>query len=178
MQKRFRLFLHALSLFVVLILSLGSVARPTMAAAKEPYPDFRIQIPAINLDRPVIRAYAIGNTWDFGPVRQRAAYLEGRPLPGSGSNVAIGAHVELAKRRPGPFYRLKDLKPGDEITVTFKGEPYHYRVEKSWITTADDPETIMQTSTEVLTLFTCTDYSVITGLYYKRQIVRASRFNP
>src|SRR5215813_12704455 len=55
----------------------------------------RLKIPAIKVDLRIVTARFIGDTWDFNAITYQAAYLEGRPLPGSGGNVVIGAHSEL-----------------------------------------------------------------------------------
>ncbi|MDQ1487828.1 MAG: hypothetical protein QOJ23_342 [Actinomycetota bacterium] len=47
----------------------------------------------------------------------RAGYYTGRPNPGAVGPAIIVAHVD-SKTGPAVFYRLRDLKPGDEITVT------------------------------------------------------------
>jgi LPXTG-site transpeptidase (sortase) family protein len=143
--------------------------------------EYRLLIPALQFDRRVILARATGNTWNFNYIRQTAAYLEGRPLPGSGTNVAIGAHSELgtsAKRRPGPFHRLDTLKPGDMIIVKFNGKTYYYEVETLWTTTPDDSRPIAQTDGEALTLFTCSAYNPENSTYELRLIVRARPIAP
>jgi sortase (surface protein transpeptidase) len=50
---------------------------------------------------------------DYG----RAGYFTGRPNPGAVGPAIIVAHVD-SKTGPAVFYRLRDLTPGDEITVT------------------------------------------------------------
>jgi hypothetical protein len=50
---------------------------------------------------------------DFG----RAGYYTGRPPPGATGPAIIVAHVD-SKSGPAVFARLRDLKPGDEVTVT------------------------------------------------------------
>ncbi|MDQ1518333.1 MAG: hypothetical protein QOE80_4163 [Actinomycetota bacterium] len=47
----------------------------------------------------------------------RAGYFTGRPNPGAVGPAIIVAHVD-SKTGPAVFYRLRDLKPGDGITVT------------------------------------------------------------
>jgi hypothetical protein len=48
---------------------------------------------------------------------QRAGYYTGRPPPGTPGPAIIAAHVD-SKTGPAVFYRLRDLKPGDEVVVT------------------------------------------------------------
>src|SRR5215831_4900250 len=64
----------------------------------------RLKIPAIKVNLRIVTARYYGDTWDFSGIIYQAAFLEGRSRPGSGGNVVIGAHSELARRAPGPFY--------------------------------------------------------------------------
>ena len=48
---------------------------------------------------------------------QRAGYYTGRSNPGAVGPAIIVAHVD-SKTGPAVFYRLRDLQPGDEVTVT------------------------------------------------------------
>lgn len=47
---------------------------------------------------------------------QRAGYFTGRSMPGATGPAVIAAHVD-SKTGPAVFYRLRDLEPGDEVTV-------------------------------------------------------------
>jgi len=51
------------------------------------------------------------------PDYDRAGYYTGRPNPGAVGPAIIVAHVD-SKTSPAVFYRLRDLEPNDEITVT------------------------------------------------------------
>jgi sortase (surface protein transpeptidase) len=78
----------------------------------------RIEIPAIAASAPVDplglnRDGTLQVPADFG----RAGYYTGRPPPGATGPAIIVAHVD-SKSGPAVFARLRDLKPGDEVTVT------------------------------------------------------------
>ena len=47
----------------------------------------------------------------------RAGYYTGRPTPGEIGPAIIVAHVN-SKAGPAVFYRLRQLKPGDEVRIT------------------------------------------------------------
>lgn len=136
---------------------------------------FRLHIPALNINLVVGRAPFIGNTWDFSQITRSAAYLDGLALPGLGGNVVIGAHSELAQRRPGPFYRLGAIQPGMEVLVTYNGSLYRYIVERKWLVVPADLGPIDQGAGDVLTLLTCDGYNANTDEYDTRLIVRAYR---
>ena len=87
-------------------------------AAPAPAAPVRIRIDAIGATAPIdplglnpdgtLQAPA-----DYG----RAGYYTGRPNPGAVGPAIIVAHVD-SKTGPAVFYRLRDLTPGDEVTVT------------------------------------------------------------
>ncbi len=136
---------------------------------------FRIIIPSLNVNIPVVTARFIGRTWDFAPIVYSGGLLDGLALPGMAGNVVIGAHSELAARRPGPFYRLSSIKPGEDILLTYQGVLYRYVVERVWIVVPADLGPIDQGVGDVLTLLTCDGYNGGTGIYETRFIVRAIR---
>ncbi len=78
----------------------------------------RIQIPVIAASAPVDplglnRDGTLQVPTDFS----RAGYYTGRPPPGATGPAIIVAHVD-SKSGPAVFARLRQLKPGDEVTVT------------------------------------------------------------
>lgn len=167
LMKRNQILLLIITCVYALFPSAGIFAAPPKIT------EYRLLIPAIQFDRTVILARATVDSWDFKTIRYSAAYLEGRPLPGSGNNVALGAHSELEQRRPGPFYKLDQLNPGDSVIVKFNGKTFYYQVDKLWTTTPDDSEPIAQLNSETLTLFTCSAYNPENSQYELRLIVRA-----
>ncbi len=76
----------------------------------------RITIPAIGVDAEIVpvglAADGSMETPDFGLA---GIYTEG-PNPGAKGPAVVVAHVD-SRDGPDVFYRLKDLQPGDEITV-------------------------------------------------------------
>jgi hypothetical protein len=96
-------------------------APPPVANASVPGPAFApiaIRIDKIGASAPVdpMGLNADGSLevpTDF----QRAGYYTGRPPPGAVGPAIIVAHVD-SKTGPAVFYRLRDLRPGDEVVVT------------------------------------------------------------
>jgi len=88
------------------------------SAPGEQYAPMRIRIPAIAASAPVD---PLGLNRDGTPQVPvdfaRAGYYTGRPPPGAIGPAIIVAHVD-SKSGPAVFARLRDLKPGDEVTVT------------------------------------------------------------
>ena len=135
----------------------------------------RIQIPAIGVNLAITVAPFRKTTWNFSRILYQAAYLAGRPQPGQSGNVVIAAHSEFARRRPGPFYHLNQLKAGDQIIVLHDGARYVYAVTSTWSVDPTDMSPIIQTDQDVLTLITCDGYNDLTHGYDTRLIVRAAR---
>ena len=94
---------------------------PEVVAASAPgkqYAPMTVQIPVIAVSAPVdpLGLNPDGTLevpTDFG----RAGYYTGRPPPGAGGPAIVVAHVD-SKSGPAVFKRLRELKPGDEVTVT------------------------------------------------------------
>jgi hypothetical protein len=90
----------------------------TGPAPGKQFAPLRISIPAIAASAPVdpLGLNADGTLQvpaDFG----RAGYYTGRPPPGATGPAIIVAHLD-SKSGPAVFARLRDLRPGDEVTVT------------------------------------------------------------
>ena len=88
------------------------------SAPGKQYAPLRIEIPAIAASAPVDplglnRDGTLQVPADFA----RAGYYTGRPPPGAAGPAIIVAHVD-SKSGPAVFARLRNLKPGDEVTVT------------------------------------------------------------
>jgi hypothetical protein len=90
----------------------------TTPAAGEPSPPVHIRIEAIGASAPVdpLGLNADG-TLEVPTDYSRAGYYTGRPTPGAIGPAIIVAHID-SKTGPAVFYRLRDLKPGDEVAVT------------------------------------------------------------
>jgi hypothetical protein len=94
---------------------------PDIVAESAPgkqYAPMKIQIPAIAASAPIDplglnRDGTLKVPTDFA----RAGYYTGRPPPGATGPAIIIAHVD-SKSGPAVFKRLRELKPGDEVTVT------------------------------------------------------------
>ena len=115
------------------------IATPTPLPT--PYPSARsaptrIQIPAINLDAPVVsvgwrevehqgRMVRVWNVADYA-----AGWHEASALPGQPGNVVISGHNNI---RGEVFRDVADLGAGAEVTLTADGRPYEYVVESKMI---------------------------------------------
>jgi sortase (surface protein transpeptidase) len=88
------------------------------SAPGKQYAPMRIEIPAIAASAPVdpLGLNADG-TLQVPTDYARAGWYTGRPPPGAIGPAIIVAHVD-SKSGPAVFARLRELKPGDQVTVT------------------------------------------------------------
>lgn len=132
----------------------------------------RLVIPRLNLDAPVVLSPIENQTWkvdDLGT--DKVGHLEGTAPPGSNSNIVLAAHVTVSAGVYGPFARLADLQPGDQVYVYYGQDVYEYII--------DDYETVDRTAIEVthptntgrVTLITCSNWSASEGRYVERLVV-------
>jgi Sortase domain len=80
-------------------------------------PPVRVEIPAIGVSSPLVR---LGLNRD-GTMRvpsdlQVAGWFTGGPQPGQPGPAVIAGHVD-SRTGPAVFYRLRELRPGDQIRV-------------------------------------------------------------
>jgi sortase (surface protein transpeptidase) len=95
-----------------------------MASGPQPLPaaadvrPVRLRIPAIGVDAPALVPLGLGADHEleapakFGDVGWYAA----GPVPGDAGPAVIAAHVD-SRSGPAPFFRLRDLRDGDQVFV-------------------------------------------------------------
>lgn len=77
----------------------------------------RVGIPAIGVDSELMQLGLRGDgTLEVPPTGFPAGWFTGAPTPGELGPAIIAGHVDWGGQ-PGVFYRLRDLKAGDEIMV-------------------------------------------------------------
>ncbi len=109
--------------------------------------------------------------WPVPP--DAAAHLVGTANPGEPGNIAITGHVDT-ERGPGVFWRLLEIRPGDEIKVWSAAGTFVYRVVDVQTVAQSERAVLRQTDREILTLLTCIPY----GQYERRLVVRAEPVRP
>jgi hypothetical protein len=95
-----------------------ATSAPATPAAAAPAAPVQIRIDAIGASAPIDPLGLNPDGTLQAPTDfDRAGYYTGRPNPGAVGPAIIVAHVD-SKNGPAVFYRLRDLAPGDEVTVT------------------------------------------------------------
>ena len=133
----------------------------------------RIIIPDLGLDTVVKFVPFDGKTWLIGGLRQEVAWMGNTSWPGLGSNTGLAGHVDLADGSDGPFWNLKELKPGDPITLYAGNKKYTYQVRQQFEVDETDLSVIQPSTEPQITLITCTGWDAALRVYLRRLIVFA-----
>jgi hypothetical protein len=82
-----------------------------------PSPPVRLEIPAIGVSSPLVRlGLNPDGTMQVPGDFQVAGWFTGGPQPGQLGPAVIAGHVD-SRTGPAVFYRLRDLRPGDQVRV-------------------------------------------------------------
>jgi len=140
-----------------LVQSLATLPLPTSG----PNQAVRIQIPAIEVDAPVVQ----GDGWE--QLKKGVGQHIGSANPGEPDNMVLSAHNDVF----GEIFRnLDKLKPGDSVVIYTSQQAFTYTVESTMIVEPTQVEVMAPTSDGVVTLISCYPYMVSN----KRIVVIAS----
>lgn len=101
-------------------------------------------------------------------LRRAVGHLPETALPGETGNVALAGH------RDGLFRPLRDVRPGDLITLQTPDREFQYQVEWTAVVPPTSVQVIQPTSEPVLTLVTCFPFYYV-GSAAERFVVRARK---
>lgn len=130
-----------------LVNSYASIPTPTAA----PNQGVRIQIPALNIDAPIVQ----GDGWE--QLKKGVAQHIGTANPGEKGNIVLSGHNDVF----GEVFRYLDrLKAGDQILIYTFGRSYTYIVKGWTLVKPDQVEVMAPTPDETVTLISCYPYLV------------------
>lgn len=145
--------------------------------------DNRLIIPRISQNIPIVRVSSenlIKRDWNAlekqmqKALRDGVVHYPGTALPGQDGNTVITGHSSYFPWDPGRFKDvfalLHDVVVGDEIVVFYEQKKYIYKISSIKVVLPKDLEALKPTSSEQLTLITCTPV----GTNLKRLIVTAT----
>lgn len=147
-----------------------------------------LSIPQLYIDAPVIKlGLGDDNVPQVPDEADQVGWYDFSATPGRSNNAVFSGHVDWQTRSGDPiagvFYRLRELKIGDEIKVTLEDDKVlTYRVTGNVATVYDDPniEKAMEpTADDTITLITCGGSWIkdsskeFGGIYSHRIVVRA-----
>ena len=111
----------------------------------------RVQIPALNLDKPIVQ----GDDWE--QLKKGVGQHVGAGLPGQPGNLVLSAHNDIY----GEIFRnLDKLKPGDEIIISTERRSYTYVVRELDVVEPTDVWVMDATDHASSTLISCYPYLV------------------
>jgi len=114
-------------------------------------PPSRIVIPALSIDLAIREAPVVNGYWEVSETT--ASHGQGSAYPGQNGNIVLFAHA-----REGLFAPLKNINKSDVVYVLPNNRWYRYQVATITTVTPDQIQIIAPTTTETLTLFTCTGF--------------------
>ncbi|SRR6266498_2242969 len=127
--------------------SLSSLPTPIPAIEQA----IRIQIPAINVDAPVVQ----GDGWE--QLNKGVAQHIGTPNPGEEGNIVLSGHNDVY----GEVFRYLDrLNPGDTVVLFTTQRRYNYIISETQMVEPTAVEVMSQTSDARVTLISCHPYLV------------------
>ena len=141
------------------------------------YDRLLLEIPALNLELPIVGVPLTGHGWDVTWLGDQAGYLEGTAYPTWVGNTAITAHVWDVNNQPGPFINLHTLKHGDQIRIHANGQIYTYEVSDVLEVKPDTLKALQHSEYDMLTLITCKGFNASSGEYDWRLAVQAVLIN-
>jgi len=111
----------------------------------------RIQIPAINVDKPIVQ----GDDWE--KLKKGVGQHVSSVLPGEDGNIVLSAHNDIY----GEIFReLDKLKPGDEVIISTERRSYTYVVSDIDVVEPTEVWVMGQTDHASTTLISCYPYLV------------------
>lgn len=111
----------------------------------------RIQIPAINVDKPIVQ----GDTWD--QLKKGVGQHIGSAQPGQDGNIVLSAHNDIY----GEIFRhLDKLNPGDEVIISTERRSYTYIIRDIDVVEPTDVGVMSTTEHASSTLISCYPYLV------------------
>lgn len=159
----------------------SSISIPSLNLEIYP-PDTRLIIPRINQNVPVVgvkNENLIARKWEEleadiqKALKNGVIHYPGTALPGEGGNVVVTGHSSYYAWDPGRFKDvfalLHDVRMGDRLVFYFNQKKFIYEVDNIKIVFPQDVDVLGPTSTERLTLITCTPI----GTNLKRLILTA-----
>ena len=130
----------------------------------------RIQIPAIGVNVIIVQGTGVGD------LKKGPGHWEETPFPGQNGNFVISGHRTTYG---APFFKLNDLKPGDEIDVILPYAVCKYTVSETLIVLPTQLEAVAQAGREQISLAACHPiYSAKQRIVVKGELTSFSLLEP
>lgn len=130
-----------------LVQNIANIPAPTASPAQA----IRVQIPALNVDAPVV----MGDGWE--QLKKGVGQHIGTPNPGETGNMVLSAHNDIF----GELFRdLDKLQPGDVVIVYTNQRQFTYVVTGTQVVEPTRVEVMDPTPNPVVTLISCYPYLI------------------
>ena len=136
----------------------------------------RVVIPAIDVDAPIVVLGVHPDGTMASPSGPDAvAWYTFSAKPGQIGNVVLSGHLDYINYGAAVFWRLNELRPGDELQLVLEDDTLVRYVVESLNeydeTTAPVQDIVGPTATESITLITCSGSFDPSNLHYNRRLV-------
>ncbi len=136
----------------------------------------RVKIPAIDVDAPIVVLGVHPDGTMASPSGPNAvAWYTFSAKPGEIGNVVLSGHLDYINVGAAVFWRLSELRPGDELQLLMEDDTLVRYVVESLNeydeTTAPVQDIVGPTANESITLITCAGSFDPTNLHYNRRLV-------
>jgi len=131
---------------------------PVIPPTASPQAALTIQIPALNINAPVVE----GDTWDA--LQRGVGHHPGSANPGEAGNLVLAGHDDIY----GSIFKdVPKLKPGDQVIITTQTGRFVYTVQTHEIVAPTETRVMDNSRRDVrqLTLITCYPYQVDSQRY-------------
>jgi len=135
----------------------------------------QFRAPTAGITSEVIESYVSGTTWDVTDLGRYVGHLQGTGWITAPGNIVLAGHVEMADGRRGVFATINELSIGDPVFLTQDGDERVYQITQLFTTAPDDLSVLYPTTSERLTLITCSNYNFFQDSYLDRVVVIAER---
>lgn len=137
--------------------------------------DNHLYIPSLNINAPIVWGIAADGILDN--LKNGVVQFGGSSMPDGPGNIFITGHSSyywwFKSDYKNIFALLANIKEGDQIIITYKGEPYIYKVTETMTVKPSDISVIDSRGKREATLMTC----VPVGTNISRFIVKAELQN-
>jgi len=122
----------------------------------------QLTIPDLQIDIPIVSAHIVDGIWETS--HASVSFLAQSATPGESGNIVMYGHNKV-----GILANLKKAKMGQTIYITTSDRLLHtYQIQEIITVNPDQIELVQPTTTEILTIYTCTGF-----LDSKRLVIKA-----
>jgi sortase A len=88
-------------------------------------------------------------------LRRAVGHISETALPGEFGNVALAAHRDTF------FHPLREIRPGDIVTLNIPGQQFRYEVDSTSVVSPSESGVLQHSSRRELTLITCFPFGYV-----------------